>query len=120
MVAGWGRTQTEERSSVLQVRRDYLGNILEFNSNLGEAMCPPGERFLISWGIYWSITQTKLGEVKRPPGESFFASTSLISFFQVLDLEEVSARQCKAEYKPLGVELLDRYQTDSQSQNSES
>jgi len=43
VVAGWGRTQTEERSSVLQV----------------------------------------------------------------LDLEEVSARQCRAEYKPLGVELLD-------------
>ena len=33
----------------------------------------------------------------------------------MLDLEEVSARQCKAEYKPLGVELLDRYQTDRQN-----
>jgi len=43
VVAGWGRTQTEERSSLLQV----------------------------------------------------------------LDLEEVSAKQCRAEYRPLGVELLD-------------
>ena len=29
----------------------------------------------------------------------------------MLDLEEVSARQCRAEYRPLGVELPDRYQT---------
>jgi len=29
------------------------------------------------------------------------------SVLQVLDLEEVPARQCSAEYRPLGVELLD-------------
>ena len=99
----WQSLVTEERSwwwlggAELKLRRgqassrwklfDCLGNILEYNSNF------------------------KLGEVKCPPGESFYASTILIPFFQVLDLEEVSARQCRAEYKPLGVELLDRYQT---------
>ena len=30
---------------------------------------------------------------------------------QVLDLEEVPARQCKTEYQPLGVNLLERYYT---------
>ena len=34
-----------------------------------------------------------------------------ITNHQVLDLEEVPARQCKAEYQPLGVHLLERYYT---------
>ena len=34
-----------------------------------------------------------------------------ITDHQVLDLEEVPARQCKAEYQPLGVHLLERYYT---------
>ena len=63
VVAGWGRTQTEERSNVLQVRKFSLHNL-----NL---------------------------------------------LLQVLDLEEVPARQCRAEYRPLGVELLDRYFTSN-------
>ena len=73
VVAGWGRTQTEERSSLLQVKKiTFLAPIRNhFHFLISALLCS--------------------------------------SFCQVLNLEEVSARQCRAEYQPLGVQILDRF-----------